>query len=100
MKYRRRLITCAYCGELFKGTLRARFCSYDCRYAYKTAKQQKKESLCWSCEKACGNCSWSKGLVPIPGWEAKKTQPYSASDTIGYFVMRCPEYKKGRAKYE
>ena len=35
-------------------------------------------SLCWSCAKACGYCSWSCALEPVKGWETRETHsgPY------------------------
>ena len=31
-----------------------------------------KEQLCWACQKACGECSWSSCFQPVEGWTAKK----------------------------
>lgn len=48
------------------------------------AKQE--DTLCMSCGKACGACSWSKELIPVDGWTANKTRN-------GFMVRECPEYK-------
>ena len=59
------------------------------------------ETLCWSCEHACGGCSWSDDLVPVKGWVAQskpihvgRTQFTEARDEESYFVFSCPRYKK------
>lgn len=31
------------------------------------------DQLCFSCAKACGNCSWSSQLIPVDGWIAENT---------------------------
>ena len=33
-----------------------------------------KEQLCWACQKACGDCSWSSCFQPVEGWTAEKVQ--------------------------
>lgn len=38
-----------------------------------------KEQLCWTCQKACGDCSWSSCFQPVEGWTAEK---YTARHTI------------------
>ena len=43
-------------------------------------------SLCWSCAKACGYCSWSCALEPVKGWETRETH------SGPYCVVSCPEY--------
>ena len=30
-----------------------------------------KEQLCWACQKACGDCSWSSCFQPVEGWTAE-----------------------------
>lgn len=34
-----------------------------------------KEQLCWTCQKAGGDCSWSSCFQPVEGWTAKKGTP-------------------------
>jgi hypothetical protein len=57
-------------------------------------------SLCWSCKRATGTCSWSRNFEPVPGWEAEKTE---VKNTYGkerfemiasYDVKACPLYIK------
>lgn len=31
-----------------------------------------KEQLCWTCQKACGECSWSSCFQPVEGWTARR----------------------------
>ena len=26
--------------------------------------------ICWTCQNACGGCSWADRLEPVPGWAA------------------------------
>lgn len=57
-----------------------------------------KQTLCWSCVNATGNCEWSeyKQYKPVPGWTAVKTQvKNSAKGTFSsYYVLACPKYVK------
>ena len=58
-------------------------------------------TLCWSCEKACGGCSWSDNLIPIKDWKAtptilrfrKPTRNSPVTLVTSYYVCKCPEYK-------
>lgn len=47
-------------------------------------------TLCWNCHNAgtCA-CEWSKDLVPVPGWTAKKTHTEFGD---GYLVIQCPRF--------
>ena len=70
---------------------------------------KKKQTLCWSCKKALGYCSWSKcdedtGEIlfqPVDGWVAEKTSllMYSYDGTkrheTSYIVESCPQYEEG-----
>jgi hypothetical protein len=53
------------------------------------------ETICWSCEKACGKCVWSSKEQPVPGWEAEETfiRNTSAPSYASYRVKSCPEYQ-------
>ena len=51
------------------------------------------QTLCWRCINATGGCSWSQELIPIPGWEARKT--YIENKFYSYEVFACPEYQPG-----
>lgn len=50
---------------------------------------------CWDCAKACGGCSWSAKLEPVPGWiAAERYIPYnSRTKTTTYKIMYCPEFE-------
>lgn len=56
-----------------------------------------KKTICWSCKKACGSCSWSSKFKPVEGWTAIPTfikMQYGGKDA-SYIVLKCPEYEKG-----
>ena len=60
------------------------------------------DSICWSCKKSGGGCSWSKRLEPVKGWDAKEdhrnnehTKKYVL---YSYTVLGCPEYERGNVK--
>ena len=69
----------------------------------------KKQTICWSCKKALGDCSWSKLdedkkeilFKPVDGWVAEKTSllMYSYDGTkrhvTSYNVESCPQYEEG-----
>ena len=69
----------------------------------------KKKTLCWSCKKAIGNCSWSKCdkdtweilFQPVDGWVAEKTSLLMHSNggkprhVTSYIVESCPQYEEG-----
>ena len=58
---------------------------------------QFKSTLCWICQKAGGNCSWSKDFTPVEGWNAKPTKISCAESPTGYIesyrVKECPEFE-------
>ena len=58
------------------------------------SKKSENSTLCWSCEKACGDCRWSLEAKPIPNWEAEPTfiRNESAPSYASYLVKSCPEY--------
>jgi len=65
-------------------------------------KKREKPTLCWDCKNACGGCPWSKHLVPVGGWTAKKTT-IRASKTgeermPSYLVIGCPEFVRDKQK--
>lgn len=56
----------------------------------------KQETLCWSCKKACGKCSWSKSFKPVKGWKATPTKIRNGSGMIdSFFIHECPLFVKG-----
>lgn len=69
----------------------------------------KKKTLCWSCKKALGDCSWSKcdkdtGEImfkPVDGWVAEKTSLLmrinrgTTRHATSYIVESCPQYEEG-----
>lgn len=110
---------CALCGKEFDPLIvgRKKYCSDDCAkeaqyFQTKANKIKYKEcefvarstdrrkghtqskQICWTCQNACGGCSWSSELKPVKGWKAKKTKikceegRYSDS----YKIIYCPEY--------
>ena len=68
---------------------------------------RKPMTLCWSCAKACGGCSWSDGsFTPIPGWTAIKTKvrvsdrqddPNRYADS--FHVVECPLFEDDTDQY-
>lgn len=53
-------------------------------------------TLCWSCTKATGGCTWSQTLNDlVPGCVAKpKTRVYAEMVETSYTILECPEYEK------
>lgn len=55
-----------------------------------------KDTLCWSCENACGGCEWSKKKArPVPGWKATATEIRAEKERTfsSFLVTECPKYK-------
>ena len=54
------------------------------------------KTLCWKCENACGDCSWSDHWEhrPVPGWKAVPTQMKLNNYRNGesFIVIECPEF--------
>ena len=48
-----------------------------------------KEQLCWTCQKAGGDCSWSSCFQPVEGWTAEKVHRKTYDS---YRIEKCPEY--------
>lgn len=64
----------------------------------------KPATLCWSCAKACGGCSWSdRSFTPVDGWTAVPTKlfGYRGNDGVidSYRVIECPLYEEDRKRY-
>lgn len=56
-------------------------------------RSMSKEQLCWTCQRACGGCPWSRSLTPVEGW----TVTPSSIKTTGreeptYHIEECPLY--------
>lgn len=49
------------------------------------------DQLCFSCAKACGNCSWSSQLIPVDGWIAENTVLPNGIESFS--ISKCPEYE-------
>lgn len=67
----------------------------------KRRSPNKQSTLCWSCRRACGQCSWSAWFVPVKGWEAKMDRiklQREQKEIITYTVMACPLYVKDSEK--
>lgn len=61
-----------------------------------------KDTLCWSCSKACGDCDWSAELKPVKGWTAVPTKiigNYGWDKVDTYRVESCPEYENDLHRY-
>ena len=62
-------------------------------------------TLCWSCARATGHCSWSDGsFTPVPGWKAIKTvirsDPNKKQNAMDSFlVLDCPLYDDDVDRY-
>ena len=54
----------------------------------------KRDQLCWSCTKACGQCSWSRELTPVEGWTAEQVvyPGLEVEDDTTYHITACPEF--------
>jgi hypothetical protein len=102
----KRVRRCARCNE--------RFCTYEIKETdiksmirdFEPEVHYNKESLCWSCERATGFCSWSRNFEPVPGWEAEPTEVKNTYKK-GYFEMvasydvkACPLYIKDNKRKE
>lgn len=55
-----------------------------------------KETLCWTCDNACGNCPWSSDGEPIPNWKATPTyiRNEHAQSYASFKVESCPLYSQ------
>lgn len=57
-----------------------------------------RQTLCWDCAKACGDCSWTqwREYRPVPGWKAEprtmKNQCNGSYET--WCVIACPEFER------
>lgn len=57
---------------------------------------KRSDTLCWSCGKACGQCSWSQpDPKPVVGWTAEQTtiEVQHRQKITSYIVRECPAYK-------
>lgn len=48
------------------------------------------DTICWDCKNACGDCSWSRFLMPVVGWEAIETE---VDENKSYRVVNCPSFE-------
>lgn len=62
---------------------------------------ERKDSLCWDCQKAIGKCSWSEygKQEPVPGWTVevtKRTERVNGYtyDRTGMTVLACPLFEE------
>ena len=99
---------CENCGKGFFGRNKQKYCGYNCRKASAAKRYREKKKgnkiintniqPCWTCERSCGGCSWSKDLIPIKGWTAKPTvlkfryKDNSISYVDTYMIYKCPLY--------
>lgn len=61
--------------------------------ALKQGPKQFPDTLCISCGKACGGCSWADSLTPVDGWTAERSYD-SDGNPYSWLVIDCPEYRK------
>lgn len=48
-------------------------------------------TICWDCHNAGAcTCEWSKDLIPVPGWIARKTHSEEYGES--YRVISCPKF--------
>lgn len=55
-----------------------------------------KNTLCWSCGRFSGRCSWSANFEPVEGWSAEEgslTRQYGGTLKT-YTVLQCPLYER------
>lgn len=89
------IIICEYCKKKFPYSSQHRkYCSYECEYVDRRSGHSQSKQICWTCQNACGGCSWSSEFIPVKGWKAKptklKVQEGLFSDS--YNILYCPEY--------
>ena len=92
----RYLKECKQCKRKFRTTRKDKvYCSRKCFSAGASESYVKKRNtqgqLCWRCKNCCGGCSWSRKLMPIEGWTAKKTKTEGGS----YRISKCPQFIEG-----
>jgi hypothetical protein len=90
------ILQCKHCGNDFPYSMKnKKYCSYECESADKryTGHTQSKQ-ICWTCQNACGGCSWSSELKPVKGWKAKPTRIKCEFGRYrkSYKIIFCPEY--------
>lgn len=62
--------------------------------------RESRANICFDCQKACGDCSWSEKFEPVPGWTAKKVMQKTHERkgkirwTPTYHITACPEFVK------
>jgi predicted nucleic acid-binding Zn ribbon protein len=83
---------CSVCGKVITKGNRTKYCSKTCankakfqNAPSKKVLRKKNETLCWTCQNACGGCSWSRSFEPVEGWEAKPSAD-------SFFVINCPQF--------
>ena len=61
----------------------------------------KRPTLCWSCARFSGRCSWSAHFEPVAGWNAEPDMlklGFRKQAIQTYTVLQCPLYKKDAEK--
>lgn len=94
---------CKKCGKYFYPSgCNQKYCCARCRktdmdkpigirkYTWRNGNDKKETGqMCWYCKNATGNCSWSRNLTPVDGWDAEKTYNVDGSS---YRIKFCPEF--------
>ena len=94
-----RLNICEYCGKVFYSEREKLYCSEECKARACYTKYD--VTLCWSCKKSTGFCSWSEDFIPVEGWKAIPTKIKATSSPrdnrfIDSFLVReCPLFERG-----
>ena len=84
----------AHCGMWIFD--RACECVDDCGAVGMRKRAKKRPTLCWSCGRFSGRCSWSANFEPVKGWKARKDilgRQYG-DEMVTYTVDQCPLYEK------
>jgi len=108
---------CPHCGIEFEPhRLNQKHCSEKCRRKTKEKRYRalkkarpdyahtpRQEQIRYTCANACGGCSWSRKLKPIPGWDAEPTilmmnNGATIKPMQSFKILRCPEYRQEPAR--
>ena len=89
--------TCEICGKTFvcKSKLKI-YCSAECKLEASKRKREKKEQICWRCQRELCDCSWMKSSIPVDGWDADPVIVKDKEGDIRSFKIKyCPNFIEG-----